>query len=259
MLKKTFTVLATLLVLVAVWQIIGQCINDYRISLGQTGLEAFIPLPSTMVKVFINNWQVIFTELSFTLGRALGGFILGTCIGFLFAVLLNFFPFFKLSLLPIFYGINSFPIMGFAPAIILIFGQGSSLAIIVVSALICFFPTLINVDSAFRHSNQDMVDFLTILKATKWQKLIKIQLPHAIPNIFLAMRISIPASIIGATMGEWLGTRNGIGQLITVALYQLKPGLLFVSLFVLTIVTLLITGLLFFIEKKFLPWKYTNR
>lgn len=258
MLKKPFAITVTLLFIIATWQFLGQWVDSVRLANGQTGLEAFIPLPSTIFRILINDWSIIFTELGFTLGRALGGFLIGSSLGLILAILFNYFSFLRDAFLPIFYGINSFPIIGFSSAIILIFGQGSSLAIITVSALICFFPILISIDSAFQHTNQEMIDFLTILKATKWQKLTKVQLPHAIPNLFLAMRISIPASIIGAMLGEWLGTRNGIGQLITVALYQLKPGLLYSSLIALTVATLLITWLVLVIEKILLPWKYAK-
>lgn len=256
--KKIILATFTTTLLIGTLQILGYYINQFRLSQGQTGLEAFIPLPSTILTTFLNNWQTLFIELLYTLERAFGGFILGTSMGLFIAIFIYFFPILRHSLMPFCYGLNAFPILGFAPAIVLIFGQGSIWAIIIISALICFFPTLVSVDSSFRHSNIDLLDVLTILKASKLQKLTKIHLPLALPNIFLAIRISIPASIIGSTMGEWLGSRNGIGQLITIALYQLKPGILYASLILLTTTSLLITLIIYFIEKKTLPWKFES-
>ncbi|MDX9970694.1 MAG: ABC transporter permease subunit [Candidatus Gracilibacteria bacterium] len=255
--KKTIiTTTFTTIILIGILQTLGYFINQHRLSAGHTGLEAFIPLPSTILTTFLINWQTLIIELLYTLEKALGGFIVGTTMGIFIAIFIYFIPSLRHSLMPFCYGLNSFPIMGFAPAIILIFGQGSAWAIIFISALICFFPTLVSVDSSFRHSNKDLLDVVTILKASKLQKLTKIHIPLALSNIFLAMRISIPGSIIGATMGEWLGSRNGIGQLVTIALYQLNPGILYAALTLLTISSLLITLIIFYIEKKVLPWKF---
>jgi len=72
------------------------------------------------------------------------------------------------------------------------------------------------------------------------------------------MKLAIPGSIIGATMGEWLGARNGIGQIITISLYQLKPGLLYASLFLIIVASLLGIIIVEILERYFVKWKHLN-
>jgi ABC-type nitrate/sulfonate/bicarbonate transport system permease component len=70
--------------------------------------------------------------------------------------------------------------------------------------------------------------------------------------------LAVPASIIGATMGEWLGTRNGIGHLITVSLYQLNPGVLYASLAAIMFSSIISIFALSVIGKIVTPWVIKN-
>jgi NitT/TauT family transport system permease protein len=253
--RKIITLVLTLVVLLAVWQVIEDGVNAQKIENGQTALEAFIPTPLTIAKTFHNNWLNIIRELSFTLGKAGLGFIIGVVFAMLIACIFSYLPFIRNLVFPLAFAINSFPIVGFAPVFILIFGQGSSLSIVLISALICYFPILISMDTAFRETDKNLLEFMEVLNASKRQILLKVRLPLAMPYLFLSMKLAIPASIIGATIGEWFGTKNGIGQLITIALYQLKPGLLYASLISITAVSTLCIFILSIAQYFLFPWK----
>jgi len=255
MIKKVVLTLLTFFILLFIWQIAEDRVNVKRLENDQTALEAFIPTPLTILKTFANDWQNIVKELSYTLEKAGLGFAFGVIFAVLAACIFIFLPFIRNLIFPLAFAINSFPIVGFAPAIVLIFGQGSYVSIVFISALICYFPTLISLDTAFRETDRDLLELMEVLNASKWQTLFKVRLPLAIPYLFLSMKLAIPASVIGATIGEWLGSRNGIGQLITIALYQLKPGLLYASLISITIVSTLSILILSIIEKVLFPWK----
>lgn len=254
--KKLILLILFSLVFLLLWQWGLQLFSEARLAAGQTSLEAFIPLPSTVLKTFIDQWDLIGSELIYTLVRATLGLVLGASIGWIFASMLVFLPRLRNVLEPLLYGINAFPLVGFAPVIILIFGQGSLTAIVFVAALICFFPTFIQIDYAYQKTNKALLDVLKVLRATTFQRFLKVQLPLAIPYLFVALRLSIPAAFVGSMLGEWLGTKHGIGQLVTVSLYQLNPGMLYAALIAVTITSLFVVGLIKIIEKKVTCWQF---
>lgn len=255
MLKKILLCAIMILVLLVVWQVTEDHLNKRRMANNQTGLEAFIPTPLTILKTFKNDWSIITRELLFTLQKAGAGFTIGVAFAVVVSSIFLFIPLVRNLIFPLAFAVNSFPIVGFAPAIILIFGQGSWLSIVFISTLICYFPTLISMDTAFRETDQNLLDLMKVFNANRGQTLMKIRFPLAMPYLFLSMKLAIPASIIGATIGEWLGSKNGVGQLITIALYQLKPGLLYASLISITVVSSLCILVLTLFQKILFPWK----
>lgn len=257
--RKIVSIIVVLFVLVFCWQIFESRANVSRLESGLTGIEAFIPTPLTILYTFQNQGDVIFVNILYTMQRALIGFIIGTSFGVVMAIMFLFSPLVRGITFPFAFTINSFPVVGFAPMIILAFGQGSGISIIFISALICYFPVLINMDSALQNTNRDLLDVTHVLNATPIQELFKLRLPLALPQLFLSMKLALPASIIGATIGEWLGTRNGIGQLITIALYQLKPGLLYASLIAVALVSVAFIALLSFIQLKLFAWNDVSK
>lgn len=258
MIKKLLAIIIILIVFIVCWQLLEDVISTNRISQGRTGLEAFIPSPLTIYKTFVSYHSTILQETFFTLKRALAGFALGTAFAIIVATLFLVFPMLRTVSFPMAMAMNSFPIVGLAPVIILLFGQGSTLSIVFISTLICYFPTLVNLDTAFRETDKELLELMYVFKASTLQTMTKVRFPLALPYLFSSMKLAIPASIIGATMGEWLGSRNGIGQLITISLYQLKPGLLYSSLLTITLISLLGILLMGIIERFVLPWKKSH-
>lgn len=255
MLKNIVPVFIVVVGILLSWQFVESRLDISRLDNGQTGLAAFIPYPSTIFETFISKGDIILSETSVTLEKAFLGFAVGTIFAVLVSVVFIYFPFIRTLYMPVAFAINSFPLVGFTPAIILIFGQGSWVSIVFVSALISYFPTLISLDAAFREIDKELLELMNMLGASKRQILFKLRIPLSAPYLLLSMKLSIPASIIGATMGEWLGSRNGIGQIITISLYQLEPGLLYASLFTITLSGVFCIALLEVIQYYVFPWR----
>lgn len=253
--KTQLSILGGIITLIFLWQLLLNYVNHNRLQSGLTSLEIFLPSPLTIGQSFIAHRSVLLTELSYTLVRAMAGLILGTLIAILVELILIYFPKLRQIILPLALGINSFPIVGFAPLIILIFGQGSALGIIAVSTLVCYFPTLITLDHGIRQIDSGLIELFKIWRATKWQLFLKLQVPMATPALINALKLSVPASIIGATLGEWLGTKNGMGKLITLTFYQLKPGLLYAALISLMLISLLLTFFIDRFSRRWLKWQ----
>lgn len=253
--QKIIKIVIFILILLFLWQVIESIIDHHRIANNETSIEVFIASPYSIIETFTQSGGLIMNELSYTLVRAGEGLLLGIILAFCMSLLFIIYPSTKHTLLSISFAVNSFPIVGFAPIIILAFGQGSWLSIVFVSMLISYFPILIGLNNTFNNIEKDIIEVMKVFNASKKQLILKIYLPSSIPGLLTSLRLAIPASIIGATIGEWLGTRNGIGQLITISLYQLKPGLLYASLLAVTISGVILVGILVLIEKKLLVWK----
>jgi len=255
MLRKTLFFIITFVLIMVAWQVTEGRYNISRIEKGQTSFEAFVPSPKTILRTFEQSGGLLVSELFQTLQKAFLGFSVGLLVAVIVSSVFLFFPSLRDFLLPLFFAVNSFPIIGLAPAIILVFGQGSWLSIIFVSMLISYFPILISLDTALRETDKELIELVHVFGANKVQMLLKVRLPLAAPYLFISMKIALPASIIGATIGEWLGSRNGIGQIITISLYQLKPGLLYASLLLIVFVSSVCIVLLSALEYYLFPWR----
>lgn len=253
--KSNLTLTFTILIIFLIWQFGESLLNIRRLNSGLTSLEAFIPTPFTILQTILKNSGLLLTELGYTLTRGIMGLITGTFIAILITIMILIFPKLRKIIMPLTVSLNSFPMIGFAPLIILMFGQGSVLGIIFISALICYFPTFIMLDKASMGVNEEFVNLAKIWGANKFSIFTKIQLPYLLPFLFTSFKLSLPASIIGATLGEWLGTKHGIGQLITISLYQLKPGILYSSLFLVVLSVGILVKLTGLLEELLIPWK----
>lgn len=252
-----FKTITTITVFILCWQLFI-FINNQNLSVDSTSIEAFIPSPTTVYKTIITNWRVLFTELGYTLFRSIIGLIFASILAVLANIIFFLKPRIKSFLMPISLAINSFPIIGFSPLIILTFGQGSWLGIIFISTLISYFPILISLDKALSINSKEFYELGKIWKASNLKIFTKIQLPLVMPYVVGSLKMAIPASIVGATLGEWLGTNHGIGRLVVISLYQLNPGLLYSSLLFLLVSSLFITWLSIIVEKNAFPWLENN-
>jgi NitT/TauT family transport system permease protein len=253
--KNKIYLFLIILAFIAFWQLGEGYLSSQMVDSGRASLEAFIPTPNTIAKTFLNDGYLIMSELITTCLRASAGFVIGLIFALLIVLLIYYFPFFRSVAMPISFAVNSFPIIGFSPIIILLFGQGSTWAIIFVSALISYFPTLISLEEASRDiKSQSVMELMKVLNASRSQILRKVIFPNSVPYFFISMKLAIPASIMGAVIGEWLGANNGVGRLMILSFYQLKPGLLYASLLSVVAASCFIIGLLSLLEKKYCFW-----
>lgn len=251
--NKNVGLIVFLVLFLSLWQIGEEWYSSKMVSLGRTSMEVFIPTPKTIFKTIIFDANIIFPELFTTLCRALIGFSFGSILAIFFVFLIYFSSLLKSIIMPIAFAINSFPVIGFSPLIIMIFGQGSPMSIIFVATLIAYFPSLVSLEAASREiRSQSIMDLMKVLNASRFQILQKIIIPNSISYFFISAKLSLPASIMGAVIGEWFGANSGIGRLMITSFYQLKPGLLYGSLFVVVFVSCTFVLILRLLEKKIL-------
>jgi NitT/TauT family transport system permease protein len=149
---------------------------------------------------------------------------------------------------------QSVPIVAVAPLLVIWFGPGI-LSKVLVCALIVFFPILINTVVGVRSVPQDLYHLMQTLQANRWQMFRLLELPAALPVILGGLRIGATLSVIGAVVGEFVGSDRGLGSMINVARGQFDTALVFVAVFSLVVMALGLYGTVIFFERKLLSWQ----
>lgn len=190
-----------------------------------------------------------------TIEEAAVGATVGMGIAFVLAVVMSFVRIVERAVLPLAVILNVTPVIAVAPALVVAFGFGMTPKY-VITAVVVFFPFLINSLVGLRSVDPLSLDVLTTLHATRTEVLWRLRLPSSLPFLFAGARICLPLSVIGAVVAEFVaaGRTNGLGTLIVTAasLGDLKT-------IYAAVVVLAATGIAFFLvavvlQAKFLTW-----
>jgi NitT/TauT family transport system permease protein len=169
----------------------------------------------------------------------------------LLAVLITHSLFAERIIMPVALLLQTVPKLAIAPLFLIWFGYGI-LPKVIMTALMCLFPVLLNTAAGLRSVDRRIVELLQVLKATRWQILTKVRFPTAIPQLFVGLKISVTMAVIGAIVGEWIGSSSGLGHLILAANSQLDTVLVFATLAAITFVGTSLYYLVYLIERWFL-------
>jgi NitT/TauT family transport system permease protein len=123
-----------------------------------------------------------------------------------------------------------------------------------VAALITFFPMLVNSVVGLRTVDPSALDFMRALDASRWQIFRRLRLPSSLPYVFAALRISVPLSLIGAVVAEFLSGTSGMGQLILIANGDFDTATLFGAVVVLAGLGVALTAIVSYVERRVLFW-----
>jgi NitT/TauT family transport system permease protein len=152
---------------------------------------------------------------------------------------------------------QSIPIVAIAPLLVIWLGPGI-FSKVLTSALIVFFPVLVNTIVGLRSVPRELYDLLKSLQANPWQRIIKLEIPAALPVFLGGLRIGATLAVIGAVVGEFVGADKGLGFLVNVGRGLYDTSLVFVSVFTLVILALGLYGSVVFLESRLLSWKKAN-
>ena len=190
-----------------------------------------------------------------TLMEAVVGLAIGFVAAFLIAILISEVPAARRAIMPIAVVLNVTPLVAVAPALVVAFGFGP-LPKLIITALICFFPILINTAVGLRSVPQQVLQVYRTIDASRGETLVHLRIPNALPYIFAALRIVLPLSIIGAVVAELSasGSTGGLGTVISVASSMNQLAVVYASIFVLAVMGVALLGLVTLIERRVLHW-----
>ncbi|MFJ9450834.1 MULTISPECIES: ABC transporter permease [unclassified Herbaspirillum] len=215
-----------------------------------------MPAPSNIALALVNTAYL--DNALYTLGEAMLGFLLAALFGIVLGGLIAQFPLAEKTLYPYLIAIQTTPKVAVAPLFIMWFGFGMTSKVII-AATIAFFPILVNVISGLRSTDPARLELMRSLRATRWQIFTMVRLPGALPMIFAGLNIAIIFSILGAIVGEFLGSRKGLGNAIMQMNVNLDTAGVFATLFVLSAIGVCLHVLMSFLQRKALFWADSSR
>jgi NitT/TauT family transport system permease protein len=189
-----------------------------------------------------------------TVGQMLIGLAIGAPLGVLAGVLMAKNRTLDSALSPLVLAAQSTPVVAYAPLLIIWFGSGMT-SKIVITALIVFFPMLVNTMAGIRAVPQSRHDLMRLFNATAWQTFWKLEFPASLPVLFAGLRVSVTLAVIGSVIGEFISASAGLGYLIKVARDRYDTPLVLVAVLALALLARLAYWLVTWIEHRVIRWR----
>jgi NitT/TauT family transport system permease protein len=212
------------------------------------------PAPLVVLETLIAKFGVLMNNLWPTMIEAVGGFIIGNVFAVTLATIFVHRKTVSETFFPLVVLINSIPVVAKAPILVLLLGNGFAPKI-AIAAVISFFPTLVNMVRGLESVNPQAMELMRVLSASKREVFLKLRLYNSLPYLFSALRISASSSVVGAIVGEWIGSNYGIGALIIQATYAFDSALLYATVFVGSVFSVLFFMAIGLVEKLVVRWQ----
>lgn len=215
--------------------------------------QYILPSPSNIVVSLVTEFGDLVPHILITLYETAIGFLIAVTLSVTIAIIMDSVKSIKKTLYPILIISQTIPIIILAPLFVIWFGYGY-LPKIVIVILICFFPITISLLQGLATVDKELVDLLRSMGASKKQIYMSVKMPSALPDFFSGLKIAATYSIMGATIGEWVGGRQGLGVYMIRAKQSFATDKVFAAIIVITILSILLLRLVSLIEKRTMPW-----
>jgi putative hydroxymethylpyrimidine transport system permease protein len=242
--RKYLSAVALTVALLVAWELI--------VRLGHVP-EYLLPAPTQILADLKTDWVILWPAMLVTLKEVVIGFVIATVAGVGLAVVLHLYGPLRRAMYPILIGSQTIPIVVLAPILVILLGYGI-LPKLVIVALICFFPIVVNGIDGLRAVDEDFIRMMYTLDATRWGIFRRVEFPGALPSFFSGMRIAATFAAIGAVFGEWSGSNAGLGYVMLEATPNLLTARIFAAILMLTVISLVLFGLVSLLERIAVPW-----
>ncbi|MBX9847332.1 MAG: ABC transporter permease [Xanthobacteraceae bacterium] len=214
---------------------------------------AVLPKPALVLDATLANWRLIVSEGWITLLESLYGFVLAFVLGVPLAVAIAGSRTLNLMFYPLLIATQSLPKVALAPLILVWLGTGieSKLAI---AWLVAFFPIVVDTATGLRNTPAEFLDLATAVRANALQTFWKIRFPAALPFVISGSKVAITLAVIGAVIGEFIGSNEGLGNLLLVANSQVNIPLAFACLIGLAVIGIGLYAAVVAVELALKPW-----
>ena len=235
--------------LVGAWQLIvtGFEIRSY-----------ILPGPTGVAKEFINRFSLLMDGARITVFEAMTGFGLAALAGVVLAIVVVMSPYTRTVVMPSLVAINATPKVAVAPILIIWLGLGLQ-SKIAMAFLLSFFPIVINTARGLADIDNSTIDYFRLMRSSALQTFFKARLPHSLPAMFDGFKIALPIAMIGAVIGEFVASREGIGHQIIIAYSNFNTEMVFAAVLTIAIISTILFELLVWAEHKILSWQPPKR
>ncbi len=221
----------------------------------------WLGVPGYILPSLNSIWSTAVTQWHGTLASAtavttvevLLGFALSVAVALVIGFALHASRVLRDAVYPLLIGSQAVPIVVIAPVLAIIFGYSLTPKLLVV-ALICFFPIVVNTVDGLGSVDPELLRVMRTLDGGRWATLMRIEAPAALPSIFSGLRIAATYAPIGAVFGEYSGSQNGLGYVMIQAIPQLETALVFAAIFILTGEAVVLFIVISLLERLACPW-----
>lgn len=217
-----------------------------------------LPPPSAVVQALIRDQRLLLRHLTVTLEEVGLGLAFSVLLAIVLAIGIVSSRLVERSVYPLVIASQAVPIVALAPILLIWFGYGLTPKVIVV-VLVCFFPIAVNLVDGLRSVDPEFVDLVRSFGGTSWQTLRVVRIPGALPAFFSGLRVAAAVSVIGALIGEWVGSSAGLGYVMIRAASQFHTDRVFAAVLVSAVVSIGLFGIVSVVERFALPWRRSAR
>ncbi len=215
--------------------------------------SAVLPTPLEVLRSIAGNWPALVSEGWVTFKATMYGFALALLLGIPIAVVVSTFRWVNLMFYPLLVALQSVPKVALAPILLVWLGIGieSKLAI---AWLVAFFPVIVDTAAGLKATPKELLELARSLRTSRWQVLSMIQFPAALPFVMAGAKVAVTLAVIGAVIGEFVGSSEGLGFFLLSATSQVNTALAFAALFALSVLGMVAYLLVVLVEKLISPW-----
>jgi putative hydroxymethylpyrimidine transport system permease protein len=244
--KRWAPPLLLLVALIVLWELVVRAtdVPDY-----------LFPAPSAVASALRDDADVLRDATLVTAREMLLGYLLAVAIGLGLAVLLHFSTLVRRALLPLLVVSQTVPTVVLAPILAILLGYGIGPKLVVV-AIVCFFPIVVNAVDGLRSTDPELVRMMRTLRGTRWSIFRRVEFPGALPMIFSGARVAATYAAVGAVFGEWAGSSEGLGFVMLQSQPSLDTARIFAAVLILSLLALALYGAVTLAERLLVPWKW---
>jgi len=244
LLGETLIPATTLLAALLVWEVATRALRIPRF---------IMPAPSAILG---EGWEWRYRFIGHTwvtLYETLGGFALSMVVGVPLAVLIVYSPALRAAIYPLVILAQSVPKIAIAPVLLLVLGYGE-VPKMVVAFLVAFFPVVVDTATGLAATPPELLDLSRSYRASAFKTFLKVRLPMALPFIFAGAKVAITLSVIGAVVGEFVGSDKGLGYVILSSTSYWKTEVAFSAMILLSLMAIVLFAAVSLVERVVCPW-----
>ena len=217
-----------------------------------------LPAPSVIIETMVVDAGLLSRHTVTTVEEVIVGFAMALAAGVILASVIALSTTIERAIYPFVIASQTIPIIVIAPLLLIWIGYGLAPKFIVV-ALIAFFPIVVNTVDGLKSVDPDSVRLMRTLGANRRQIFMKLQMPTSLPFLFSGAKIAVAVSVIGAVIGEWVGSSQGLGYLMIRSKPQFLTERVFAAIFVLSLMGITLFALVGLVERLSIPWWHNER
>jgi NitT/TauT family transport system permease protein len=217
-----------------------------------------VPAPIDVVITLWQEWPKLLSEAVPTTVATVYGFLLSAAFGIPIAMLIAGSRTVESYVYPLLVFSQSIPKIAIAPLFVVWFGFGM-MPKVLSAFLLGFFPVVVSAVQGFKSVEPDLLDLARAMEASRLQIFRMVSLPYAMPAIFSGLKVSITLAVVGAVVGEFVGSNSGIGYVLQRSIGNFELPTMFAALVVLALIGVILFWILDLIERLVIPWHASQR